>query len=447
MENRFNVFIKAMLIVAIILNFLNFSIIGTLAFMTDSDSQPPPASGTYTYSPPGNFMPDNAGFPAVGESYTDPVFGETVKRITDTYPMAGANGHIQYSSKPMINADSTMMITQDAFAGRLDIRDMDGNLLKTNAFSYTNENFHWHPTDKNRIIFINGANLREYDYSTDTSTTLKTFASAATNGGTLEICDQTARYYVAIIDNLTDLVVWDRIEDALYTGGRTNISGNDYVGMCPDGSYVLVGGDSGWTTSYPLNHGTNTIGSKNQLCNALTHGDTMTDSDGVTWFVFDAMPTTYPVNAAALVAVRVDTSSPSVTWKYAFNHGNWTLDGHAGCNVIGDNRDWFAWNSEEVTNYNDSDPWTPWVSYRDEIILINIKTGEIRRLCHHRSRTTNGTFNYYWQPKASISIDGKIVAFSSNMGRTIVNYCDAYTVTTGLGPPAAPQNLRIIKIE
>jgi hypothetical protein len=158
------------------------------------------------------------------------------------------------------------------------------------------------------------------------------------------------------------------------------------------------------------------------------------------------MATTDPVNAAALVAVRVDTSSPKQIWKYALNHGDWSLDGHISCNVIGTNRDWFVWNTEEVTNYNDSNPWTPWVSYRDEIFMINIKSGELRRLCHHRSRTTNGSWDYYWQPKASISIDGTVVAFSSNMGRTTNNYCDAYIVTTAK-LLAAPQNLRIIEIK
>jgi hypothetical protein len=56
-----------------------------LAYLTDSDVHAPPMSGQYAYN---TFMPATAGFPGVGESYIDPVFGSTVRRVSDDYPNA-----------------------------------------------------------------------------------------------------------------------------------------------------------------------------------------------------------------------------------------------------------------------------------------------------------------------------------------------------------------------
>jgi len=53
---------------------------GTHAAILDSAPHPPPTSGPFSYN---TFKPGAAGFPALGGTYVDPVFGETVRRITD----------------------------------------------------------------------------------------------------------------------------------------------------------------------------------------------------------------------------------------------------------------------------------------------------------------------------------------------------------------------------
>src|SRR5262245_31721725 len=54
--------------------------------LTDGDAHPPPTSGPFAYAPPGGFTPGGAGFPAVGGTFVDPVFGCTVRRLTDVAP-------------------------------------------------------------------------------------------------------------------------------------------------------------------------------------------------------------------------------------------------------------------------------------------------------------------------------------------------------------------------
>src|SRR5207302_6001155 len=51
---------------------------------------PPPTTGPYAYYPPyGTFGPDQPGFLAVGQSYVDPVFGSTIRRLSNAYPGSG----------------------------------------------------------------------------------------------------------------------------------------------------------------------------------------------------------------------------------------------------------------------------------------------------------------------------------------------------------------------
>ena len=57
---------------------------------------------------------------------------------------------------------------------------------------------------------------------------------------------------------------------------------------------------------------------------------------------------------------------------------------------------------------------TPWHAYRQEIMAINVMTGEIRRLAHHRSRLDD---DYYSQPHVSASWKGAVVGFSSNFNQ------------------------------
>jgi hypothetical protein len=50
------------------------------AAITDNGIYPPPTTGPFAYN---TFRPGTPGFPALGGTYIDPVFGSTVRRLTD----------------------------------------------------------------------------------------------------------------------------------------------------------------------------------------------------------------------------------------------------------------------------------------------------------------------------------------------------------------------------
>ena len=98
----------------------------------------------------------------------------------------------------------------------------------------------------------------------------------------------------------------------------------------------------------------------------------------------------------------------------------WSDFGHVSTVARGPLRDWAFVATEDTTDTFDSGEVdangkiTPWHAFRQEIIAVNVLTGETRRLAHHRSRSI---LDYYNQPRLSSSWDGGVVGFASNFNK------------------------------
>ena len=77
-------------------------------YINDAGTYAPPSSGTYAYyATYGTFGPDQSSFPAKGESFVDPVFGSTVRRLTNE---VGQHSFSEiYSKNGFFNADGTLV--------------------------------------------------------------------------------------------------------------------------------------------------------------------------------------------------------------------------------------------------------------------------------------------------------------------------------------------------
>jgi hypothetical protein len=78
---------------------------------------------------------------------------------------------------------------------------------------------------------------------------------------------------------------------------------------------------------------------------------------------------------------------------------------------------------------------TPWTTYTNEILQVQLAGGGIRRLAHHRSRPFD---KYIYTPKASTSWDGRAVVFTSNYGvmkAAYTNNADTYLMEIGTKHP------------
>ena len=84
---------------------------------------------------------------------------------------------------------------------------------------------------------------------------------------------------------------------------------------------------------------------------------------------------------------------------------------HVSTVAIGD---WAFISTEDGTDTFNSGT-VPWHAYRQEIIALNVITGEVRRLAHHRSRSVDA--EYRSQPRVSAGWSGKVVGFASNFNQ------------------------------
>jgi hypothetical protein len=99
--------------------------------------------------------------------------------------------------------------------------------------------------------------------------------------------------------------------------------------------------------------------------------------------------------------------------------------------------------SEDVTDLfnsggNDGNGYiTPWRVYKQEIIAINVLTGQIWRVAHHRSRSI--TQAYAYQPRLSVSWGGEYIGWASNFNQQSAGV-DVYAVrfNPNIVPAAAP---------
>jgi hypothetical protein len=146
-----------------------------------------------------------------------------------------------------------------------------------------------------------------------------------------------------------------------------------------------------------------------QLTDAGGHMCFANDSDGSEILLWTNSNSSFThVPQQSIVKVRVSdgwqTGLMMVDWKTL------AID-------IGANAGWFCLSVYGGPNSNGK-------PYAGEILMVNIATGEIVKVCDHGSSAKD----YTAQPKAAVSRDGKKIVFCSDMGDSTPDYCDVYMV-------------------
>jgi len=396
------------------------------AYVTDAASHPPPTSGAYAYySTYGSFGPDRPGFPGAGQTYVDPVFGSTVRRLTNQ--MGQPSRSDIYGKNGFWNADGTLMFHNDGNAKTI-INTTTGALVRSEVPGNFDGSFA--PDDADTWYYFSGASLQKYSVATGTSSVVKTFAATlGALGGSVDWVDRTGRYMVLNIGGQAR--VWDKQDDVLYAGAVPGDAGDGWVGISPDAKYVVAAIDD--KRSYAINHSTRTVNTTGVMFWSLCggHGDLLSATNGKTYFVtFECYEeaAVYAVDVSlAQTATDAGRSQQRATNRKLMDT-EWTDDGHIAAAARGLFQDW-VFISLEATD----DPFTGgvsgWRPYKQEILMANVLTGELRRLAHHRSRGLEAS--YFYQPRVSVSWDGTRVAWASNFGYDSPDYADIYAIELG----------------
>lgn len=402
-----------------------------MPWISDTAVHAPPTTGPYAYSPPyGSFIPGQAGFPSAGQAYVDPIFGTTIRRLTSNYPSAAQAGDI-YAKNGWWNADATYFVTHLASGTFAAIHATTGaiNSLAGGTIFYDAS---CSPVDPDVFYYIDGTQLKKQLISTGTISTLKDFGTTLGSlGGSLDWIDNSGRYMLVNLGG-SSYRVWDQTIDTLYTGTITDAIDAGHISIAPDASYIIrVNGIT--KARYALNHTAKTLASTGTTFYSAggDHGDVLCASDGNRYFI----RLDNDNNPALLKRINIETGVVTTAYSFPLDAYRNSPE-HLSCISRGALQDWVLCSAELIggatladDEFDAPNPVATWTPFQQEIYMINVLTGEMRRLAHHRSREINLAYGY--QPRVCASWDGQKVAWASNMGyqSSPDGYQDVWAVT------------------
>lgn len=382
--------------------------------------------------------------PAVGQSYVDPVFGCPVKRLTNSsveetiWDGSHASLMHYYSTLSPMNATDTMLMIT-SIKGVWRIKDTNGALVvpPTKMPSMNNGAPLWDASEGNSFYYTLGETLYKGTVTGNSvkSAAVHTFkeyrgivspatADLSQDGGHLALVGQN-------INNTMDAFVWSLSKKAktlVYTT-TCKISGDVTVNSEPGCLHKLLltpdkllaidftEDGSGSEQGLRLWDGTKVT----HLQDRTNHIDTGYDLPGNTVFIGTG-------NSYVLTGEKNPCPGGwglDVRELHELSSAYCLLDKQPGLHVSyrgGASQPWAAISffderktgPELFSSNSGFQAPSPknWALYEDEIMLARIDGGVVYRLAHARSRSAE---NYWAQPHAAISRDGKYVVFTSNM--------------------------------
>ena len=432
--------------------------ISGLASLSVTTSLIPPMTGNYHYN---NFMPGTAGFPSVGGTYVDPVFGTTVTRLTS---IGSKSSQSQiYARNGYHNSDGTKMFWWDSSTTAV-INSRTGTVLHTDIPTGMSPfEISFDPVDPDVYYRFSGATLIARKLSTGVDTTVHTFpATLDSLGGSTDFIDNSGTYFVVSWGGQAR--IYNKSLDLVYTGAiPSDVPNNGWVGITPSGKHLVNQSTGSYPNathySYTIDHNAHVLKTTPVQFVGLggDHGDLISASNGKDYEVKfnsdNSPPGVYLWDLDVSMAGKSGPSQVASAARALVTTSSYDdADGHLSCVSKGSNKDWCFWSSEYPGDAFNSNPQSAWSNYRQEIIAMNVMTGEIRRLVHHRSRSV--VKNYSYQPRICVSWDGTVAAFASNFNNSSPSgYSDIYALinplaggaqsSPSLTPPPAPGNLSI----
>jgi hypothetical protein len=373
--------------------------------------------------------------PGVWQSYADPVFGTSIKRISDAMATSSYTGDRklwwisdEYSTASPFNLDNSkiLLVHESIFA----LYDGDGRFLRyldveLNASSEPR----WSRHDAEILFYCRSNQLKRLNVVTGEKAVIRTFKEyeEITGKGESDISADGDRMvfagdrrYVFVYD-----LAADKCSPPFDTMG--NAFDSLYISASSDDNEVTITWDQAGTarlTGIELFDGRD-MKFIRQLTRAGGHMDITTDDNGAC-LVWCNANDPKPIAPNAVVKVPLVGSKQSVLAEF-----DWSLAVHVSAPDMAG----FVY----VETYAPSNPISSdWKPYTNELLKVALDGSGVTRLAHHRSRSFRGN-KYNWQPRMSCSRDGSRIVFNSDFNLEVVldypeQYCDVYMI--GAAAPA-----------
>ncbi|MEI6620927.1 MAG: hypothetical protein WCP28_03345 [Actinomycetes bacterium] len=424
------------------------------------------AAATDDFLAAGSFVSDSmpreepaVDLPGVDRAYVDPVFGTTIRQLTGSAD-AGVGFVPEYSKVGAFNADGSLFLIRgtDASTYLFDGRTLA--MIRMLPIPVADSEPRWSPTDPDTLTYLDNAGVAavmEYSVASDTSRLLGAFNGVGeVSSGAEQDRSRSGRYFAlhgaVTYDANGDFVSAPAFVADLVTGAASSVKiltpptpGDflDYVSITPDDAHVMVM----WARAGAQLYDRATWAFVRQLTDWDEHADFCRTSSGEDVLViahYRADPNDQVVEAVPLSGAR-----RRVLWQApTYNMGL-----HVSCR----NTALPGW--VFLSSYWDGPGQRPLpgpTSFENEVFALSLDSTQgspaVRRLAH-TGMTERA--DYYDEPHAGVSRDGRLVLFGSNFGQhqTSESFDNAFAVdlrtsaqpqppagaspTTGPSPPAA----------
>ena len=411
---------KSWPVTALAITLLLVSAATVTAYLTDTAIHNPPNYNSFTP-------------PAAGSSYTDPVFGSNIQRITNALntPNQDGGGNLQwiepeYSTASPLNIDnSRMILLHQSYYG---LYNGQGGFISTVPFEVNSSTEpRWSRKDPNILYYHRGNQLKTYNVATGAISVVHTFSEYSSIQGNGEMDISYDGDHFVLAGNSRYVFVYTISSDtkgpAFDTGGR----GFDSVYIAADNSVTITWLSSGTGRYTGIELFDQNMNFLRQVAHAGGHMHMSQDVNGDPVLIWTNSNDPAPAcGQNAIVKIRLSDGRQTCLLSL-----DWSLAVHISA---ADN----TWAFVETYAPSNPTPGTSgWSAYTNELIQIKLDGSEVRRLAHHRSRPFD---SYIYMPKLSASRDSSRLVFASNMDLQSISgapqtYADTYMILTGTTVP------------
>ena len=402
-----------------------------------SQDQPSQIPQPVITEPQRAYVPPTNSSPSFNQKFTDPTFGTTLRRITDRASKGGFGTHIYSQLQAFSDDDEYILLVED---GEYLVKRRDNANL---VYQFPSDSINaprWQPARKHTIVHYDSnadTMLRVQYTNVDTGSAENVFTFPSTyerivGNPSFDELSYDGKWMAGLAqksDGSRVIFVLD-LEDKmlmvelplpiLYTSTCTpdttyGIIEPDWISVSPLGNYLVVQWPRDGTTRC---NGLETFNIRTgafigRVSESHQHGDLGVMPDGKTEF-FMTFDLYHPSGAESYLGLHVfpgtTTMTPVLIQALDWNGEHISCQTQGACVITTRNND-----DQEGNNFV-ADPF-------DYELFLQCINGSVVRLAHHHSTSCD----YWAQPRASISKDGKYVIFASDWG---INDCrsDAYVV-------------------
>lgn len=370
--------------------------------------------------------------PAPESSYIDPVFGTSIKRISDALHTvnADAGGMLpwienEYSTAAPFNSDnSRLILVHNSYFG---LYDGSGNFLGNLPLEINSSSEpRWSRADNNTLYYHATNQLKSYNVASSVTKVVHTFSEYGSIYGNGEMDISLDGDHLTFTGDGRYVFLYTISTDTKSAAFDTNGHAFDSTYVTPDNHVTITWNQGGINAR---NTGIEMFDSNMNFIRQLAHAgghmhmsrDVTTDGGpGDEVLIWTNSNDPQPAcGQNAIVKIRLADATQTCLLSL-----DWSLAVHISAADS-------TWAFVETYNPTDVIPPTGWFPYTDELLQIKLDGTEVRRLAQHRSRPLN---SYNYMPKLSVSRDGTRLVYASNFGLQLTagapqQYGDEYMMT------------------